>query len=111
VRAVEHLADPEFQQRVWVRRELPHPDYAGNFDLAVHILYDDTTVLEDPAGSIGDLLRDQAEAEAMAALGRALDAIFEDLGTTLSDAEYVSAPQWAAVVSAARAALDVLTAP
>ncbi|MFG3437739.1 hypothetical protein ACGF0J_10915 [Nonomuraea sp. NPDC047897] len=54
--AVRALADLEYQQAVWIRREDPHSQYYDDFDLNIHILYDDTAVLEDPYAAIGQLL-------------------------------------------------------
>lgn len=108
--AVRALADPEYQQRVWIRRELPQPDYYDDFTLNIHILYDDTRVLEEPAGTVGDVLRSAEEATALAPLARQLDALFDRYGTDLSDEEYLATPEWAGVVRAAQTALAALTA-
>jgi hypothetical protein len=106
--AVRTLSDPEYQNQAWVRRETP-PDVIEDFDMNIHILYDDTTVLEDPHAAIGDLLKTAAEADALAKLAQVIDSMFERVGTDLSDEQYLVLPEWTAVVSAARDALSVLT--
>lgn len=108
VEAVRALSDLEYQQRVWVRRELPHPGYQDNFTLNVHVLYDDTTVFEDPEIAVGDLLRGDDEVRALKPLKAALDALFAEHGTELTDEDYLGKPGWAAVLLTARNALAVL---
>ncbi|WP_433270847.1 SCO4402 family protein [Actinosynnema sp. CS-041913] len=110
VGAVRSLSDPEHQRRVWVRREMPHPNYHDYFDLNIHILYDDTTVFADLSGAIGAYLRDEGEARALGALKDALEALFDKHGLKLTDEEYIGKPEWTAVVESARDALRVLTA-
>ncbi|MFJ9786165.1 hypothetical protein ACIRSS_41805 [Amycolatopsis sp. NPDC101161] len=107
VRAVKALADPEYQWSAWVRRELPPGQY-DEFTHRIHILYDDTQVLEDPAAAVGVYLYSREEADAMAKLAAALDALFAELGTELSDEDYLRARAWSSVVAAAREALGSL---
>jgi hypothetical protein len=112
LRAIKALADPEYQWRVWVRHELPHPDYYDEFKLEINILYDDTRLLEllDEA-VIGDILRDEREREALRPCQVAMDNLFDKYGTKLTDEQYLVTPEWRAVVAAAQAALGVLEAP
>lgn len=109
--AVHALADRDYQRRVWVEQEYPNAGYFDDLTLNVNILYDDTKVLEDPSSTIGTCLRTTDEAEAMRLLAEALDAVFEEKGMDLSDAEYIADPRWDAVVEAAGAALRVLHPP
>jgi hypothetical protein len=97
VLAVKALADPEYQWSARVRRELP-PGRYDEFTHRIHILYDDTQALEDPEGAICVYLRSREEANAMRKLAAALDTLFDDLGTDLSDEEYLRAQGWTAVV-------------
>jgi hypothetical protein len=106
--AVRTLSDPEYQYRTWVLREIP-PDKIEDFDINIHILYDDTTILENPYAGIGDVLKTEAEADALAKLAHAIDSMFERVGTDLSDEQYLTLPDWNAVVSTARDALAVMT--
>jgi hypothetical protein len=108
--AINSLADPDYQWRVWIERIYPHENYYDDFGLNVHILYDDTHVLEDPVGAIGAYLRSQEEAAALIGLAEALDTVFSTLGTELADIEYVRSPLWGRVVESARSAARVLTA-
>ncbi len=110
VEAVEALADTEYQWSAWVRHELPVGGY-DDFNLAIHILFDDTTVAEDPDRTIGVFLRSQEEADAMRKLGRQIRGLFDELGTELSDEEYLRSPGWPAVVAAAKEAREVLRKP
>jgi hypothetical protein len=108
--AVQALADLEYQRRVWIRQELPQPGYYDDLTVNIHILYDDTRVLEEPADTVGDVLRSDAEAAAMVPMRDQLDALFERYGTDLSDEEYLNTPEWPGVVRAAQHALAALTA-
>jgi hypothetical protein len=110
VRAVSVLANPEYQWSVWVRWELP-PGHYDEFTHRIHILYDDTQVLEDPDAAVGIYLCSQEEADAMKGLAAAIDGLFDELGTQLSDEDYLRAPAWQAVVAAARNASAVLECP
>ncbi|WP_029723426.1 SCO4402 family protein [Salinispora cortesiana] len=107
VLAVKALADPAYQWSAWIRRELPPGKY-DEFTHRIHILYDDTQVLEDPDAAIGTYLRSREEADAMRYLAQVIDSLFDELGTDLSDEEYLRAPGWAAIVDAAGAALSTL---
>ncbi|MGW4114001.1 SCO4402 family protein [Actinosynnema sp. NPDC004786] len=110
VDAIRALSDPEYQRRVWVRREMPHPNYHDNFTMNIHVLYDDTTVFENLSEAVGPYLRNQAEIRALAPLKDALDSLFDVYGTELTDEEYIDKPEWPTVIATARAALRVLTA-
>jgi hypothetical protein len=107
VRAVKALADPEYQRAAWVRHELPPGQY-DELTHRIHILYDDTQVLEDPAAAVGVYLCTHDEVDAMQKLAAALDALFDEMGTELPDEDYLQAPGWPAVVEAAREALRLL---
>ncbi|WP_410811721.1 SCO4402 family protein [Micromonospora sp. 067-2] len=107
VRAVKALADPAYQWSAWIRRELPPGEY-DEFTHRIHILYDDTEVLEDPDAAIGIYLRSQEEADSMRTLAQAIDSLFDECGTHLSDEAYLRASGWPAVVQAANAALSSL---
>ncbi|MEV0821621.1 SCO4402 family protein [Nonomuraea rubra] len=108
ISAVSALADPAYQERVWLRRIYPHPQYYDDFDLNIHILYDDTTVLENPQRAIGNLLVSQQEADALAMLAKALQKLFDAEGISRSDQEYMNSPCWREVVEAARQAKQAM---
>lgn len=109
IRAIRALADPNYQEAVWIRREYPHPGYYDDFDLNIHILYEDTSVCEDPLGSIGSYLKSKREAEVVSQLADALNALLAAEGDDRSDSEYLGSPHWQAVVHAASIACEVLT--
>jgi hypothetical protein len=110
VSAVHALADRKYQWAAWVRRELP-PGRYDEFTYRIHVLYDDTQVLEDPDGAVGVVLRSTREADAMRELASAINALFDSLGTELSDEQYLRAPGWGSVVEAANEASRVLDLP
>jgi hypothetical protein len=51
--ALDHLADWEYQQRVWRDRELPGKRGYYTWDMAVHALYDDAPLGAGATSSIG----------------------------------------------------------
>lgn len=107
VEAVRALSDLEYQQRVWVRREVSS-EYYDEFAHRIHMLYDDTKVLEDPQSAVGDVLASEEEACVMQELADVLDSLFGRVGTDLSDDEYLELPEWRTVVATARRALITL---
>jgi hypothetical protein len=109
MRALQALADPDYQRRVWVNRVYPHPGFYDDFTLNIHILYDDTRVLEAPHEVVGSVLSSDLEAEAMARLAHVINSLFERVGTDLSDEDYLRQPEWSSVVEQAQAALATLS--
>lgn len=106
--AVEALADPEYQRRVWIRGELPKPEYVDDLTVNVHILFDDFTVLPDPAPRAGYSLYPD-EVEPLRALGAVLDPLLDELDGQ-PDERYLEHPQWTEVVRAAASAWTVMRA-
>lgn len=102
---LQALADPEYQQRVWVEGGSEGAIQHDEFDYAVHFLYDDTQLAKDPRSTIGSILRDTWEADRIETLVSAIEGIFQKYGTELSDAQYIELPEWLSVVGAAREAL------
>lgn len=103
--ALRALSDPEHQRAVWGKYE-PGVPYYDDLDLNVHILYDDTQVLPDPASAVPSLLH-KSEVPALQAVDAVLGQMILDLGDR-PDAEYLSDPRWRAVVRAAGEALTVM---
>jgi hypothetical protein len=105
--ALRALSDPEHQHARWGRYE-PGVEYYDDLDLNVHILYDDTQVLPEPASAVPSLLH-ESEAPALLALDAVLGEMIRQLGDA-PDTSYVSDPRWPAVVRAAGEALRVMNA-
>ncbi|MEV4113263.1 hypothetical protein [Nonomuraea sp. NPDC049695] len=110
VSAVAALASRDHQRRAWVERQYPREDYYDDFSTNVHILYDDTCVLEDPSAAIGIYLRSEQEAAALMNLAEILNAVFAEMGTELADGEYLRSRLWESVIRSARVALEALLA-
>lgn len=107
--AVRALADEEYQRRVWIHRDYPHEGYYDDFTMNLNILFDDTLVLEDPATTLGAVLKSQEEVGAMQALASAINVLMEREGTEHTDAEYVASPLWGDVVRSASVAYGIMT--
>jgi hypothetical protein len=106
IEAVRSLADPRYQQRVWIRHEYPHEGFYDDLTMNVNVLFDDTSVLDDPAKSVGVALYEE-ETEVMRALAAVLSPLVDELEDA-SDAAYLAHPSWATVVARAQAAYALL---
>ncbi|MBO2463881.1 SCO4402 family protein [Actinomadura violacea] len=108
IEALQALSDPEYQRRVWVEHAYPQPGFYDDLTHNVNVLYDDTSVAEDPRAQIGLTLENDAEAEPMERLAAVLDPLLDSLPTKLQDAQVISRPEWSAVVKAAQEAAEVI---
>ncbi|WP_445176740.1 SCO4402 family protein [Microcoleus sp.] len=102
------LADREYQHKAWLESDYPPGIECDSFDEAVHFLYDDTVLAENPNAAIGVIIEDEKEARLMSAVCQAIDLVFEALGTGVSDEEYIKSSEWTRVVEAASRALQVM---
>uniref|UniRef100_A0AAU2UVQ3 Uncharacterized protein n=1 Tax=Streptomyces sp. NBC_00003 TaxID=2903608 RepID=A0AAU2UVQ3_9ACTN len=109
ISALRALSDPDYQQRVWIDRIYPKPNFYDDFTLNVNTLYDDTTVFADPEAALGYTLATEAEVRAMRALADALNSALDTVGRAASDAESMASGSWPGVAAAARDALATLT--
>jgi len=107
--AIEALADLEYQARVWRDGEFPGEGAYESLDMVVHALYDDAQLDEGAAGAVGDVLRDDDEADALNAVIDAMESVFTELGgTDVSERDVLAASCWPRVVEEAQAALRSL---
>lgn len=93
VAALESLADQNYQQRVW-RDRMPRADEkVDNFDLVVHVLFDDSRVLDDPEPPVGEVLASAREVRAARELAEVLGRLIDELGD-VGDEVYLASPRW-----------------
>ncbi|MCC3570521.1 MAG: hypothetical protein JGK30_00200 [Microcoleus sp. PH2017_40_RAT_O_B] len=102
------LADREYQHKAWLESDYPPGIESDSFDEAVHFLYDDTVLAENPDAAIGVIIEDEKEARLMEAVCQAIDLVFEALGTEVSDEDYIKSSEWTGVVEAASKALQLM---
>ena len=102
------LADREYQHKAWVENDYPPGIQCDSFDEAVHFLYDDTVLAENPDAAIGVIIENEKEARLISAVCQAIDLVFEALGTGVSDEEYIKSAEWTGVVEAALKALQLM---
>lgn len=107
VAVLESLADTGHQRRVWLDRGPAPDDAVDNLDLVVHVLFDDSRVLEDPEETVGEVLRSRDEARAARALAEVLGPLVDELGD-VGDEVYLASPRWPDVVTAARDVLEAM---
>jgi len=95
------LSDKDYQEAVWVRGEARSGVVHDELDYAIHFIYDDTCLGQNPSEAIGWFLKSEDEAKSIRSLVFALDLIFSKYGLYLSDKEYIAKPEWSDVVRAA----------
>ncbi|MCD5977716.1 SCO4402 family protein [Pseudomonas quasicaspiana] len=98
------LSSAKYQYNAWVERANPDLAY-DEFNYVVHFLYDDTDLATDADSWVGLIFRGGSEALAVSEVVRRLDVIFEKYGTALSDAEYLTKPEWIYVIESSKNAL------
>ena len=101
------LADPEYQERVWIKGIAP-PNYVDSFGDTVGFFFDGCTLGEDVEGCIGEILEDASEAQAVREVMDGLHLLLKKYGKRLKDNEYMAKPEFAAIVQAARAACNTI---
>ncbi len=106
---LQHLSDPEYQQRVWIDRKFPTPSYYSDFLMAMHMLYDDTGLARNPYSEIGLTLKDETEARLIQIVIEALEEVFGETGD--EDFEVVrTASSWPNVIDAAATTWKAMSA-
>ena len=98
VETLRALSDKKYQQLAWVEKKFPQGIEFDEFDCAVHFLFDDTCLAEDPEGLIGYCLLNQKEATWVRYVTDSIDKLLSELGNELTDLEYISSPQWERVL-------------
>jgi hypothetical protein len=101
------LADPEYQQRAWVRRDVEADTGRDNLTMCIHSLYDDNQVLPEPSVCVGTVLAVGDEVGRLNELGAILDRLIDQHGDAPDDV-YLSAPEWQEVVKRASLALTAM---
>lgn len=104
VQALATLADPDYQRRAWLEKRFDRPGSYEDLNMNVHTLYDDTEVLPNPRDSIGTILTDGPEIEALEALAVPYSVLLDRLGDA-EPSQYLNAPEWPDVIRAASVAL------
>lgn len=100
--ALRSLSDIEHQRTRWGRS---YDDYYGDLDLNIHVLYDDTSVLEDPDLTVGSIVYSN-EVPLLRALDEVLNPILDEVGDR-PDSDYINHAKWATVLNAAAQAVQM----
>jgi len=99
------LADPEYQQRVWLDRRPLEDEPVITWDTVVNMLYDDAQLGDGARSAIGDVLRHESEARAVDAVLASLEQAFVQAGGIEAPVDVLlETPAWSVVVESARAA-------
>ena len=107
MRALAAFSDPEYQERVWVQRNYPDPNFYDDLTQNVHVLYDDCQVLPDPVSRLRWVLLDGDELKRLRALDGVLGPMIDELGEA-PDATYLQDSRWPSVMSTASRALSAM---
>lgn len=105
---LEGLSNVDYQYRAWVSRANPDIGY-DEFNYTVHFLYDDTDLATDARSWVGIVLRGECEVMAISDVVKSIDRVFDKYGTCLTDAEYLTKPEWVDVVESSKRALIVFS--
>ena len=110
IETLKALSDREYQQLAWVQKKFPGGIEYDEFDCAVHFLFDDTHLAENPEDYIGYCIKSKQEAQLILTVTRSIDRLLSELGNDLSDLEYISSPLWEEVVRSAKQAYKAIKA-
>lgn len=86
---IDGLSNKEYQHQAWVEDKRPGGEH-DELDYAVHFLYDDTDLADDPGSMIGWILTGEDEVSAITRLVDALNTVFNTYGIELTDKEYIA---------------------
>ncbi|WP_328671792.1 SCO4402 family protein [Streptomyces sp. NBC_00328] len=75
----------------------------------MHVLFDDSRVLEEPEATVGEVLRSADEARAARKPAEVLGPLVDELGDA-GDEVCLASPRWPAVVTAAQNVLEAMRA-
>ncbi|HNT78706.1 MAG TPA: hypothetical protein PKH77_27165 [Anaerolineae bacterium] len=103
------LADPVYQQKVWVDSITPREGYIDNFDEAVHCIFDALSLEMHLEAAIDVILQDPREADMVKALVQSLNAALNNVPSNVPDQMFIESDYWPAVVRTAREAYTALT--
>lgn len=101
--ALARLSDREHQERAWAGPGARPEDAWDSLDQVIHVLFDDTCVLEAPDERVGTVIR-QSEVAPLRRLADVFGPIIDELGDVGVE-QYLAHPRWPAVVTAAGKAL------
>ena len=104
--ALEAIADRDYQQRVWIKRRLPHDNFHDDLSTNIHILFDDTQVVSHADKQVGFSIYPE-EIALLEDVGLRLGSLIDDLGDA-EDSAYLAHPAWPEVVAAAGRAAQVI---
>lgn len=76
--SLKALSDLEYQQAIWVRRELPHEKFYDDMYCTLNIIYDDSDLATDSESYIGHVLKDQEEMRALDKVVDSIDTFFRN---------------------------------
>ncbi|MBU2714241.1 SCO4402 family protein [Zooshikella harenae] len=106
---LKDLSNWDYQNDCWVNGKCPYGVEHDELDYAIHFLFDDTVLSDDPESLIGVFLRNKEEADSIRSLCNELQIVFEKYGTELSDREYINLVEWKDVLMFAQLAFRKLS--
>lgn len=117
IEILQVLADAEYQRLAWIEQTFApkfESEFIGcavqyiYFGLIVDFIYDGTGLVQNPASAIGVFLKNRDEAQTIASLILALEAVLGTVGLDATDETYISSPRWVDVITLANRALQTM---
>jgi hypothetical protein len=104
---IRSLADRDYQESAWAKKVPIRDGVYDCMDYAIHFIYDDTCLAENPSKALGWFIKNEEELDAIKRLVSSLDFIFEKYGTKLKDESYIKLKEWNAVIENAKVLKDI----
>jgi hypothetical protein len=69
----------------------------AEFDFAVHIIFDDLSLIKNPGDAVGIVLIDEQESSQILAVAKAIETLLSRFGNNLSDEQYRAKREWSGI--------------
>lgn len=107
--ALDVFSDVEAQGRHLSRSEDFGNGFDGRLATAIHFLFDDTNIEDNPNSHIGFFLFDEAEAKAVHKLAETLDSMLGEPGEHIDSRRLLNHREWGRVVDLSNSALALVS--
>jgi hypothetical protein len=108
IETLQDLSDVEYQRRTWVNHEFPEGIQFDCFDNSIHLLLGDMSLITNPERSLGSVVENEVELNAVRKVALAIDHMLKKLGNEATDAEYINDPEWSEVINTSSEALRII---
>ncbi|RYE17909.1 MAG: hypothetical protein EOP45_14965, partial [Sphingobacteriaceae bacterium] len=106
---IQELSDREYQKREWLTDSNGYKFYYSLY-MVLAFLFNDFSLDENIEGQIGNIIRNEEEAEVISKVIVALDRIMDEVGEKQPDEAYWGSELWRDVVYKAKVAYEYIKA-